>query len=74
MAEGEYMPQMEKPDKEEAHGMEEWDIDYSDIQGQEAVKRATMVAVAEDITCFMSVRRFRKDDACQKDSDDPATA
>lgn len=43
---GEYMPQMEKPDKEEAHGMEEWDIDYSDIQGQEAVKRATMVAVA----------------------------
>lgn len=43
---GEYMPQMEKPDREEAHGMEEWDIDYSDIQGQEAVKRATMVAVA----------------------------
>ena len=43
---GEYMPQMEKPDQEEAHGMEEWDIDYSDIQGQEAVKRATMVAVA----------------------------
>ena len=40
------MPQMEKSDKEEAHGMEEWDIDYSDIQGQEAVKRATMVAVA----------------------------
>ena len=37
---------MEKPDQEEAHGMEEWDIDYSDIQGQEAVKRATMVAVA----------------------------
>ena len=43
---GEYMPQMEKPDREEAHGTEEWDIDYSDIQGQEAVKRATMVAVA----------------------------
>ena len=43
---GEYMPQMEKPDQEEAHGTEEWDIDYSDIQGQEAVKRATMVAVA----------------------------
>lgn len=43
---GEYMPQMEKSDKEEAHGTEEWDIDYSDIQGQEAVKRATMVAVA----------------------------
>lgn len=43
---GEYMPRMEKPDKEEAHGTEEWDIDYSDIQGQEAVKRATMVAVA----------------------------
>ena len=43
---GEYMPQMEKPDREEVHGTEEWDIDYSDIQGQEAVKRATMVAVA----------------------------
>lgn len=43
---GEYMPQMEKTDQEEAHGTEEWDIDYSDIQGQEAVKRATMVAVA----------------------------
>ena len=43
---GEYMPQMEKTDREEAHGTEEWDIDYSDIQGQEAVKRATMVAVA----------------------------
>lgn len=43
---GDYAPSLESPDKEEEHGTGEWDIDYSDIQGQEAVKRATMVAVA----------------------------
>lgn len=32
--------------QKEVHGTKEYDIDYSDIQGQEGVKRATLVAVA----------------------------
>ena len=43
---GDYVLPMESTGQEEMHGSGEWDIDYSDIQGQEAVKRATMVAVA----------------------------
>lgn len=39
------LPKEEQPEKE-MYGKKEWDIDYSDILGQEAVKRATMVAVA----------------------------
>lgn len=36
----------EKEEQDPFHGNRKWDIDYSDILGQEAVKRATMVAVA----------------------------
>lgn len=32
--------------KKQVHGNQRYDIDYSDIQGQEGVKRATLVAVA----------------------------
>ena len=55
--------------------MEEWDIDYSDIQGQEAVKRATMVAVAGGHNLlYVGPPGSGKDDACQTDPDDPTTA
>ncbi len=36
----------EKEEQDPFHRNRKWDIDYSDILGQEAVKRATMVAVA----------------------------
>lgn len=72
---GEYMPQMEKTDREEAHGTEEWDIDYSDIQGQEAVKRATMVAVAGGHNLlYVGPPGSGKTVLAKRNPDDPTTA